>query len=143
MLERRTIGGPGGLATQRHDGLTGRLRDLVGGLGIAVLAPREGFCVAPYGEQFKPDLVLVGLPAYATGLAVVARWQEASGSADRKLLYDLACIRRSAAPTFLVLDGAGWRPGVWDYLAGEVGGPFLGALTPDRLAQRLAALLDS
>lgn len=140
VLERRPAGGPGPLATARHDGLTARLRALAGELGVTVLVPRQGLCVAPFGEQFKPDLVLAGLSAYPDGLAVVARWQEGSGSADRKVLYDLACIRRSAAPTYLVLDGAGWRPGVWDYLAGEVAGPFLGALDHARFARLLAGL---
>lgn len=136
--------GPGSLAMENHDDLAGRLAALVAQHGIAYQR-RAITGSTPYGDPFKVDLLLPGLPAYPKGLAIVARWQEASGSADQKLLFLLACIRRTVIPTYIVLDGEGWRESVWEYLANpiQLRGQFLGALTVEDFAKIVLALKEA
>src|SRR5262245_21217719 len=131
--------GPGSLAVENHDDLASRLAALVAYQGVEYARRAITGKESPYGEPFKVDLLLLGLPAYPKGLGIVARWQEGSGSADQKLFYTVACIKRTIVPTYIVLDGDGWRESVWNYWAGQVRGPFLGTISIDDFAELVSA----
>jgi hypothetical protein len=130
--------GPGRLAHAGHADLGTRLAALC--LHARVnFARKHTLGLSPFGGPHRCDVFIRDLPAYPRGLAVVGRWQEGPGSADQKLAFLLECIAATGVPTFIVLDGAGWRQPHWDYLARHVGGPFVGALTVEAFAALLRA----
>lgn len=129
--------GPGSPAHENHGDLSDRLAGLCRSRGIAHRR-KVAIGTNPFGGVYHCDLLLSGVPGYPNGLAVVARWKEGPGSADHKLTFLVECIIEVGVPTYIVLDGDGWREIVWEYLARKVSGPFLGALSVDDFAELLA-----
>lgn len=130
--------GPGPEATDNHRSLVGRLAAICDARGVA-FTERAIVGETPYKLPFKVDLLLAGLPAYPDGLGVVARTQEASGSADQKLIFLAFSIRRSTMPCVVVLDGGGWPDGAIAWMEGQRAGKFVALLSPEGFEAFVAA----
>ena len=130
--------GPGVVAHANHADLCEHLSSLC--LHARIDHQRKvALGATPYGGIHHADLLLSGLPGYPHGLAVVARWQGVSGSADQKLSYLLESIFDAGVPTIIVLDGAAWQEHHWSYLSRKIDGPYFGALDVEAFEALLAA----
>lgn len=92
-----------------HDSTIARLMAICGERGVAVTVG-EVIGETPYGQPFRADLVLRGIPDHPD-LVVIARRQDSSGSAEQKLPFLVMAITRSRRPCLVVLDGPGWSEG--------------------------------
>lgn len=102
-------------AEQSHDSLIRRLSAVCRERGVNFIT-QQPIGETPYGQPFKADLILDGLPTHP-GLVVIARQQDKSGSAEQKLPFLMMAINRSRRRCLVVLDGEGWSPGALGWMA--------------------------
>lgn len=102
-------------AEQSHDSLIRRLSAVCRERGVKFIT-QQPIGETPYGQPFKADLILDGLPTYPD-LVVIARQQDKSGSAEQKLPFLMMAINRSRRRCLVVLDGEGWSPGALGWMA--------------------------
>lgn len=75
------------------------------------------------GGRIRADFLVMGIPAFPSGLAIESKWQEVAGTADEKL-FGLAedIDRRYPCPTIVVVGGGGARQPIVDWLRNQVNG---------------------
>jgi hypothetical protein len=102
------------------------------------------------GSSYKADLILPG-----SGTIISCKWQAVGGTAEQKLLYEVAslikCIRESAGRyrrAFVVYGGKGFSPGMLTFLEQQrhqgylVGGVLVQFVTFDELSDLANRDLD-
>lgn len=122
-----------------HDSLTRRLTAICIERGVAFVA-KVPIGPTPFDRVFKADLVL-DLPDYDGGLAVIARNQDSGGSAEEKLCHLALCITRSRRPCLVVLGGEGWSDGAQRWMAARKGDRVLDTVDLDGFNAFLVAAL--
>jgi hypothetical protein len=87
--------------------------------------------VGLYGQKIRVDFLCVR--ASGESVAFEVKFQESSGSADQKLVYAVAQIKRChKTPTYLLLAGNGWGKGSLNWAKNQpLTSEFLGVLTMD------------
>ncbi len=124
---------------QTHETLTRRLTAICIERGVAFTA-KVPLGPTPFDRVFKADLIL-DLPGYADGLAVIARNQDSSGSAEEKLCHLALCITRSRRACLVVLGGEGWSEGAQRWMAERKGDRVLDTVDLDGFDAFLVAAL--
>lgn len=75
------------------------------------------------GGRIRADFLVIGVPAFPSGLVIESKWQEVAGTADEKL-FGLAedIDKRYPCPTIVVVGGGGARPAIIEWLRGRANG---------------------
>jgi len=87
--------------------------------------PRLGRSI--YGHEIRADFLVHNLAAYLAGLVIEVKYQDQSGSADRKFPYDVMNIRSGGYqhPVLFVAYGGGFCAGSLEWLRDEVRGDLI------------------
>lgn len=63
-------------------------------------------------------------------LIIECKWQQSGGSADEKLPFLVENIKKCYPhPTYILIDGKGFRPGAIEWLKKQVGGKLAGVMS--------------
>jgi hypothetical protein len=124
---------------QSHDSLIDRLAAICHERGVDYTS-RPVIGKTPFGKPFRADLV-VTLPS--GDLAVCARHQESSGTAEEKLCHLALSINRSRRPCLVVLSGPGWSQGAIDWMGYHKGDRVLDIVDLEGFDAFLVAALRS
>jgi len=74
-----------------------------------------------YGTDIYVDFYIVGSAAIPSGLIIECKWQQSGGSVDEKLPYvNLNVLTCYPAPTVVLIDGGGMKPGAIAWLNAQV-----------------------
>lgn len=80
-------------------------------------------CIGIHGGQMNADLYVHPTKKFPKGIIIESKWQGSSGSADEKFCFlELNIRTRYPAPTIVVLDGGGARPGMVEWFKAQVDG---------------------
>lgn len=74
-----------------------------------------------FGSGYKVSFTLYNPTDYNKPLCIQCRWQGVSGSTDRKLVFDVESIKIGNYDTYVVIEGAQFKPAVETWLRGCVG----------------------
>jgi hypothetical protein len=75
-----------------------------------------------YGTDIYTDFFIMGTPKIPSGLIIECKWQQTNGSVDEKLPYVNLNIQTCyPAPTIVLIDGGGMKPGAIAWLKAQVG----------------------
>lgn len=100
-----------------------RLPDLLNSFIIPRRYARQVY-IGPgiYGTDIYVDFYIIGSTSIPGGLIIECKWQQVGGSVDEKLPYVNLNIQSCyPAPTVVLIDGGGMKPGAITWLTRQVG----------------------
>lgn len=74
-----------------------------------------------FGSGYKVSFTVYNPADYSNPLCIQCRWQGVSGSTDRKLVFDVESIKIGKHNTYVIIEGAQFKPAVENWLRGCVG----------------------
>ena len=74
-----------------------------------------------FGSGYRVSFTLYKPISYGKPLCIQCRWQGVSGSTDRKLVFDVESIKIGKCDTYVIIEGAQFKPPVEMWLRGCAG----------------------